>query len=240
MSAPKRTLVVSDLHGDASLLDETLAHAAYGVGDRLIVAGDLIDVGPDDVISYARELGAVILAGNHEVSAALGLRISPQHETSLERGPWFMERFLEGEWPLATAVDGWLITHAGVSVALDDLLDRTDDPEATAATLNELFRAECVAAVRHPPATWDELQSFRLMGGQMGPLWFRPLNPVHVPSGVRQIVGHTPPDAIGPEQYAALEQLGWRLIEPGGHRRTRGVRYAVIENGEAEVVDTDR
>lgn len=233
-----RTIVLSDLHGDASLLSRALEHAEFTSSDRLVIAGDLIDIGSDDTLGAAEAAGATILAGNHEVAAALGLLISPQDPLSLERGPWFFERFVDGDWPLALEVEGWLITHAGVSLALDDIIEQVGgEPARVAELLNAVFRSEMAHAETDPPRTWTDLQRLRIVGGQMGPLWFRPLNPQHVPSGLRQIVGHTPPDLVGEARLEQLHALGWRLVEPGGHHRRGGFRYAVIENGDATVYD---
>ncbi len=234
-----RTIVVSDLHGDSTLLERALEHARFCAGeDSLVVVGDLVDVGSDDTIAVAEQLGATILAGNHEVSAAIGLRISPQHPETLAAGPEFADRFASGEWPLAVAIDGWLLTHAGVSVALDDIVSNAGgDVDALAEELNRLFRVEIESAVQHAPVTWDGLTSFRLIGGEMGPLWFRPMSLHHIPSGLRQIVGHTPPEMLSPGHLAALQSRGWRLVEPGGRPdRGAGFRYAVIEGGDACVV----
>jgi len=232
-----RTIVVSDLHGRADLLTRALDHAAFGGSDSLVIAGDLVDVGSDDTIALAEELGATVLAGNHEVSAAIGLRISPQNPETLAMGPELARRFASGEWPLALAVDGWLITHAGVSVTLDDIVMRAGgDPQAVSVSLNELFRAEMSSAVRRMPVTWEDLASFRLIGGEMGPLWFRPMSLHHVPSGLRQVVGHTPPEMLSESQLASLEARGWRLVEPGNRGEAgASYRYAVIEDGEAVV-----
>ncbi len=236
-----RTIVVSDLHGNTALLSRILDHAGFSTdeGDRLIVAGDLLDVGTGDTIGAAEALGATILAGNHEVSAAVGLRISPQNAETREMAPELARRFASGEWPLAAAVDGWLITHAGVSTALSDLIGEETDAEQIATLLNDLFRDEISRAVRRMPLDFDDMDRFRLLGGERGPLWFRPFELSQIPSGLRQIVGHTPPGALPTAHASALESRGWLLIEPGGHsvRRTNhGVRYAVIDEGGARVV----
>jgi len=180
-----------------------------------------------------------VLAGNHEVSAAIGLRISPQNPETLAKGPEFAERFSSGEWRLATAVEGWLVTHAGVSVALDDIVTVAGhDVETLAETLNELFRSEISSAVQRVPITWDGLTSFRLIGGEMGPLWFRPTSLHHVPGGLRQVVGHTPPEMLSPAHRSSLESRGWRLVEPGRRGdHGAGFRYALIEAGDAQVID---
>lgn len=245
-----RTLVLSDLHGDASRLERTLEHARFTRDDRLVIAGDLIDVGTDDVIALAEAHGATVLAGNHEVSAALGLRISPQHPESLERGSEFAERFASGVWPLAVEVEGFLITHAGVSATLSDLIDRAGgEVAAVAERLNHLFRSEVESARAQAPLAWEDIERLRLCGSPAGPLWFRPRSAAQLPSGLRQIVGHTPPEMYPPETLDALEHAGWLLVESGGHGATavtcrRGgrilypsVRYAVIEDGTARLVE---
>ncbi len=236
-----RTIIVSDLHGNAGLLDDVLEHAGFSAGDRLIVAGDLVDVGTDDTIGRAESYGAVVLAGNHEVSAAIGLRINPQNPQTRAMAPELARRFASGEWPLAAEAEGWLVTHAGVSEALSDIIGASGtDAAAIAATLNERFRDEISSAVRRMPLDYDDLGSYRLIGGELGPLWFRPLELERIPSGLRQIVGHTPPEAVAGAHLAALRSRGWLLVEPGGHSSTgRGprLRYALVEQGEARVVE---
>lgn len=56
-----RTIVVSDLHGCTELLHNALEHAGFEGDGRLVVAGDLIDRGPDDCVAEAEHSGATIL-----------------------------------------------------------------------------------------------------------------------------------------------------------------------------------
>lgn len=238
-----RTIVVSDLHGRLAPLEAALAHASFKPGeDGLVVAGDLIDVGPDDTLSRAEQLGATILAGNHEVAAALGLHITPQHKASLERGPEFAERMIEGDWPLAVAVDDWLITHAGLSSTFSDVMQLAGgDVRVFAAELNERFVNEMRAAISDVPLTWDDLERYRIIGGSVGPLWFRPYGPESLLWGLRQVVGHTAPEMYDLEQKQQFERAEYLLVDPGGHGGGRIVaplyRYAIIEDGKARVVD---
>lgn len=236
-----RTIVVSDLHGRSHALQSAVDNAGFREGDTLVVAGDLIDVGPDDTIALAETYGAVILAGNHEVAAALGLRIAPQHPESLARGPEFAERMISGAWRLAHVADGHLITHAGVSTALSDLIAaHTDDLPSFADDLNARFAEEVAAALPSAPLRWDDLERFRLIGSPLGPLWFRPFSVSQLPSGIRQIVGHTAPELLPGDLAAAVRSAGWTLVEPGGHGPGEdGVnfRYAIVEDGRATVVE---
>lgn len=233
-----RTIVVSDLHGSVTLLEYVFAHAGFSPEDRLVIAGDFIDVGTDDVLGAARAAGAETLAGNHEVAAATGLRIAPQNPDSLERGAEFASAILSGELPIATAAEGWLITHGGLSSAFADLIaHHGGDADAIAAELNRRFRDEVTEALDSAPLTAEHLDRFPIIGSESGPLWFRPTDLTLVPRGLNQVVGHTPPELFSAAELAELEMLGWRLIEPGGHAKGQGLmRYAVIEKGDARVI----
>jgi len=64
----ERTIVVGDVHGCIDELEQLLAEAAPGRGDRLVFVGDLVAKGPDSpaVVQLARERGALGVRGNHE------------------------------------------------------------------------------------------------------------------------------------------------------------------------------
>lgn len=233
-----RTIVVSDLHGTAALLERSLADAAFTDEDTLIIAGDLLDGGSDDTVGLAESLGATVLAGNHEVSAALGVIIAPQDASTRRRASELRERFSSGEWPLAAAADGWLVTHAGLSVEFRHLIEQAAaDPARLAARLNDDFRREVDEASKAMRRGGVALERFPLLGSAMGPLWFRPFDLTDIPAGIRQIVGHTAPELLGEKVSARLAERGWRLVEPGGHRGRRpAYRYAVVEGGQTRVV----
>jgi len=64
-----RTLVVGDVHGCLDELKQLLDKCNYDpAGDRLVMAGDLVDRGPDSagVVRYVMSLNAECVAGNHE------------------------------------------------------------------------------------------------------------------------------------------------------------------------------
>lgn len=64
----QRIIVVGDIHGCLEEFDELLRKVQYSSKDRLILAGDLVDRGPDSVgvVRRARELGAECVLGNHD------------------------------------------------------------------------------------------------------------------------------------------------------------------------------
>lgn len=236
-----RTIVLSDIHGHRSLIDSALSHAGFSAGDRLVLAGDVVDVGTDDVIALATELGATILAGNHEVAAALGLSITPQNPETRLRRDEFAEKFASGQWPLAFAAEGWLITHAGISIALDDIYrQHPGDAAGLAADLNARFAAEMRAAISTPQPDWAGIERFRLLGGAMGPLWFRPEQGSQL-APINQIAGHTPVDSYPPVVVRDFTLRGMLLIDMAGHDRAPApgrFRYALVEDGMARVFDS--
>jgi bis(5'-nucleosyl)-tetraphosphatase (symmetrical) len=69
MAGPRRTVVIGDVHGCLTELDELLRAVGHARGrDRLVFLGDLLDRGPDPVgvLHRVRELEAECVLGNHE------------------------------------------------------------------------------------------------------------------------------------------------------------------------------
>ena len=65
----KRTIIVGDVHGCRNELAQLLEKAKYEPStDRVILAGDLVDRGPDSVgtVKYAREHNLEAIQGNHD------------------------------------------------------------------------------------------------------------------------------------------------------------------------------
>jgi hypothetical protein len=63
-----RTVVVGDVHGCRSELEDLLEHVGYGAGDRLVMVGDLVVRGPDPAgtLDLLMRLRARAVRGNHE------------------------------------------------------------------------------------------------------------------------------------------------------------------------------
>jgi hypothetical protein len=63
-----RTIIVGDLHGCATELEDLLSYVGFGKGDRLVSVGDLVVRGPRPrgVLKLMRSLGARAVRGNHE------------------------------------------------------------------------------------------------------------------------------------------------------------------------------
>lgn len=131
-----RAIVVGDVHGCLEELDDLLRTADYRRGrDRLVMAGDMIDRGPDPVgvVRRVMEVGGESVCGNHEEKALRWLRneskrrstgrpnlMAPPSESrrreweSLSSGDLSWMRSL----PLTVSHGGWLVVHAGFEPGL--------------------------------------------------------------------------------------------------------------------------
>lgn len=69
-SAPRRLIIVGDVHGHLKSLEALLRKAEFSRarGDTVILAGDLVNKGPDSagVVALAMRIGAFGVRGNHE------------------------------------------------------------------------------------------------------------------------------------------------------------------------------
>ena len=68
----KRTLIISDIHGELDTFDKLLQKAKYDANnDQLILLGDYVDRGPNSKgvlnrVIELKDLGAIVLRGNHD------------------------------------------------------------------------------------------------------------------------------------------------------------------------------
>ncbi|AKF08786.1 metallophosphoesterase [Sandaracinus amylolyticus] len=128
-----RCIVVGDVHGCLDELDELLRVVQHRPGrDRLVLAGDMLDRGPDPVgvVRRARAIGAEAVLGNHEEKHLRYRR----HEQRRTREPEYRNPMREmpeerlaqhlalsgDDWRWIGALPawkrlpgGWLVVHAG-------------------------------------------------------------------------------------------------------------------------------
>lgn len=91
----KRTIVIGDVHGCLDEFKTLLDKCKYSSDDRLIVAGDLVDRGPDSpgVVRLAIALGAECVAGNHEDKLVrrykhiLRRKMDPKYKIPMKENP---------------------------------------------------------------------------------------------------------------------------------------------------------
>jgi hypothetical protein len=168
----RRTLVVGDVHGCLSELDDLLRTACYERGrDRLVFTGDLLDRGPESlgVLRRARELEAESVLGNHEQRHLLeaALRRSVGHG---ERGDHLGLTDDDLGWlarlPRWLRIDArWVVVHAGLEPGTAVEQQRSDvmqrirfiDASGRWAHLNEDGVAP--PGSRYWASAWDGLES---------------------------------------------------------------------------------
>lgn len=231
-----RTFVISDAHGYPELIQNALDYGGFRPGeDEFVYAGDLLDRGPDPegCIELVDRFATEVLLGNHEIGVMLDFAVYPRTLESFACRRVVFDRVLNADpgssWKAATCVEGVLVTHAGISSEYERAFreECQGDPSLLAAYLDQTL----IAAIRHELETGDWAEDGIL--GDRGPTWFRPrpyssLLPL---SGLRQVVGHTPP-------MPEFEEAGFYMVDPCafmGMDDPGRFRYAMIEDEEIRV-----
>jgi hypothetical protein len=210
-----RTVVLADCHGRPELVTNALTDARSW--DRLVFAGDFLDIGPhqDRCLALLREHGAEMLYGNHECAILYRRAIWPQHESSWEYVALFERMLLLSEWNIAAECEGVLVTHAGLSAG-HAFVHPSWGAREWADELNMRFAADT-------SRDW--------FWAADSPIWFRPKNE-YPALDIVQVAGHTPPHMLPTYE-------GFHVIDPyaRGLDKSR-FRYAVIEDGVVSVHDS--
>jgi len=122
--APRRTIVIGDVHGCAAELRDLLRAARATPADRLISVGDLICKGPDSrgVMEWAMSAPNLeVVLGNHELRFLNCWRrgaipdVKPfDLETHRQLGDLYGDAMrFASRWPLTIEGEGFLVVHAG-------------------------------------------------------------------------------------------------------------------------------
>jgi len=159
--------VVGDVQGCCDALDRLLAEIAFSPSrDHLVVLGDLINRGPQNLATLRRlrDLGpsATCLLGNHDLhllAVAHGLRALHAGDTladildSPERGAWIA--WLR-EHRLAVHEQGWLMVHAGVVPQWDLATTLALAGEVERHLRSDDMEAFLRVMYGNQPARWDD------------------------------------------------------------------------------------
>ncbi|MCD0416999.1 symmetrical bis(5'-nucleosyl)-tetraphosphatase [Rubrivivax sp. JA1024] len=156
-----------DVQGCADALERLLAEIGFSPSrDRLVVLGDLVNRGPQNlaVLRRLRDLGdaAVCLLGNHDLhtlAVAHGVRPLHRNDTLGEilAAPdadawvdWLRQR------PLAHVEAGWLCVHAGVVPQWDTARTLALAAEVQACLRGPALPAFLQRMYGNEPARWDD------------------------------------------------------------------------------------
>ena len=127
-----QTLIVGDVHGCLTELEELIAQARLSPRtDQLIFVGDLVAKGPDSrgVLKLAQQWKAQAVKGNHDAHV---LKFRKGGESDMRKGHVEVARSLdEADWryleamPLWLRLPGIIVVHAGLvpGIALEDQED---------------------------------------------------------------------------------------------------------------------
>jgi len=213
----KRTIVLGDIHAEGDKLEKALLHvgAIDANGNKnpdvhVIANGDFLNFGygSKEADFYARWFGMVDHAnlGNHE-GAAIGAPVHNGYEArDLDCERMFREDYRNGRWQIATAVGGWLVTHAGIHPEyLEELFPGERDVAVIAEGLNDLYFDTLTSDNRndlHPvfyqmckwrsgwgTRAWPQFDTNPPKGGV---LWLDAKEWDGITSPVPQIIGHSP------------------------------------------------
>lgn len=122
LSRSDRTLFIGDVHGCLNELERLLVLADFSKKTRLVLAGDLINKGPDSagVLALAREYKARVILGNHEIKLMEYLKAGREDQADMEAVKQNMGSGLKHwvswmkTWPLFLESPDWLVVHAGL------------------------------------------------------------------------------------------------------------------------------
>jgi|CXWL01.1.fsa_nt_gi diadenosine tetraphosphatase ApaH/serine/threonine PP2A family protein phosphatase len=128
-----RIAIVSDVHSNMEALEAVLGHAARAGGvDGVWCTGDIVGYGaePGAVIGRLRELGAVCVAGNHDLVACGKMGVEDFNPVAAEAALWQGQQLGDEEraWlaslPLVLKEGDFTLVHGSLRApALEYLLD---------------------------------------------------------------------------------------------------------------------
>jgi hypothetical protein len=255
-------VIVGDTHGDHVGMLQALRRVG-AIDDRGVRAagywlchvGDVIHAGHgvqhDDVVCLELALGLFdcLLYGNHETPFAVGIGSFVGQNPQLDCQALLDASVRDRRWLAATAVDGYVVCHAGLHPLLllrDSRVfeplrgtEALKDPLAVAAAINSAFETRVQSPDPEPLFDWvGPVRSSRTIepcGGIFWCDWTELMTAERKPgqrSQLRQIVGHTP-RRKGPASPGRQVLLHRRWCGPLGiRRRTRQAsRRARLESG---------
>lgn len=246
-----RRAIVGDVHGLPQLLRGILGliGAIDADGERvpgwwLCQVGDLIHGGHNvrtdgECLAEGLRYFDALLLGNHELPhaypAAEFPRFGGQTPLSLNATAMLSQAIADGRFRAAVAVDGWLVTHAGLHPSLVRHETLPVDTVALAEALNGRF-ADRVRSSR-PVLPFDGIGRERGGVDPVGGIFWldwRALSNASGAEALPQIVGHTPrrerPESVGDHLWcidlgAGLKHRIAALIKDGPDAPWRAVVF---------------
>ena len=184
-----RILLVSDIHANLAALDAVLRDVeSQGAVDQVWSLGDAVGYGPqpNECLERLRELGAVAVAGNHELAALGSLSVDEFNPQARAAALWTAglltdrSREYAGSLPHKTVYGDFTLVHGSPR---DPIWEYLVSAEVAAVNLPYLQTRHCINGHTHVPvvlsALGDEQETVMPSHGQVVELyegrWF--INP---------------------------------------------------------------
>lgn len=158
-----RTIIVGDIHGCIDEFNELINTVSYNKNtDRMILAGDLIDRGPDSiaVVSKARKMDLECVMGNHEAKFLRWFN-SSKNARKIREGQDYYSKLSDDDidyifrMPTYINLGDIIVVHAGLKAGIsldrqskDDLMSlRYTDLNGNFISLRKIHKAGGVEAL---------------------------------------------------------------------------------------------
>jgi predicted phosphodiesterase len=158
-----RILLVSDIHANLAALDAVLLDAeSHGAPDRVWCLGDAVGYGPqpNECLKRLNELGALAVAGNHELAALGSLSIEEFNQQARAAAVWTTglltdeSREYAGSLPRTTVSGDFTLVHGSPRDPVWEYLHNSD---VAAVNLPFLETKHCVNGHTHVPVVLSAL-----------------------------------------------------------------------------------
>lgn len=114
-----RLAVLGDIHANLPALESVIAALRTIAPDLIVCTGDLVgyNAEPVECVDRVRDLGATVVAGNHDADVAAGLAATGTNDVARIVQQWTRARLDTSrlEWlaalPPVAAEDGWMARH---------------------------------------------------------------------------------------------------------------------------------
>lgn len=221
-----RIAVISDIHGNLPALEAVIADA--GAVDAWWCLGDLTGYGadPNSCVRSVRDLGALVLAGNHDL-AAIGLCDIDDFNGDAARCLRWTARVLDpnhraflrdvAEQPIRLEMQRFTLVHASPR---DPVWEYVDAPWRARANFAYFSSQYCLIGHTHVPAAYDE-QGRDMLGMAGGSAGLRP---------DRRLLGN--PGAVGQPRDGDWRASYLLLDEELDRWEWRRVAYDVAESAK--------
>ena len=134
-----RVAVISDIHGNLPALEAVLAHIEARRPDQVVVAGDLVNRGPQSaaVVARLQPLGFPTVQGNHERYVLAAARATDPNDGGDTYAPsrWTLRQLAPDQLdylralPFSVQVEDVLVVHGSPRGDQDGIFPRTSEGE---------------------------------------------------------------------------------------------------------------